>query len=300
MTLCARASKALAATAPHPLKVRLLLPLCSCYSSSAIAASALSETHYRDIIFSTIRKKPSAFSNSKWCRDRFQAVIADPKLFVRVLVEIRTRPRIALRFFRWVESQPEVKRSEFVFCVILEILVQNNMMRSAYWVMERVISVDMHGIVDVLIGEYVFAKVSIKLLDLLLWVYTKKWLVEECLSIFDKMIQNGLLPDVNNCNRVLRILRDKHLATKAKQVYRMMGEAGIKPTIVTYNIMLDSFCKQGEVKQALNLVTEMQKVGCFPNGVTYNVLINGLSKEGQLQQAEGLMRDMLKSGLRAS
>ena len=90
-------------------------------------------------------------------------------MFIRVLDSIRIRPRIALQFFRWVEGQPGFKRSEFAFCAMLEILVKNNLMRSAYWVVERVISVDMHGIVDVLVDGYVGYEVLVKLLNLLLW-----------------------------------------------------------------------------------------------------------------------------------
>lgn len=63
--------------------------------------------------------------------------------------------------------QADFQRSEFAFCVILEILVKNNLMRPAYWVVERVISVKMEGIVDVLVDGYVVPKVSVKLLDLL-------------------------------------------------------------------------------------------------------------------------------------
>ena len=101
---------------------------------------------------------------------------------------------------------------------MLEILAKNNLMRSAYSVVERVISVDMHGIVDVSVDEYVGYEVSVKLLNLLLWVYTKKSMIEQCLLVFDKMIANGLLLDVKNCNRILRILRDRNLVTKAREV----------------------------------------------------------------------------------
>ncbi|RVW16925.1 Pentatricopeptide repeat-containing protein, mitochondrial [Vitis vinifera] len=231
---------------------------------------------------------------------KFGPVIVDPDLFVRVLSSFRTSPRMALRLFRWAESQPGFRRSEFVFCAILEILAQNNLMRSAYWVMERVINANMHRIVDVLIGGCVSSEVSVKILDLLIWVYSKKSMVEQCLSVFDKMIKSRLSPDVKNCNRILRILRDKDLMSKAVEVYRTMGEFGIKPTIVTYNTLLDSYCKGGKVQQGLDLLSEMQRRGCAPNDVTYNVLINGLSKKGEFEQAKGLIGEMLKTGLKVS
>ncbi|KAL0372665.1 UNVERIFIED_CONTAM: hypothetical protein Scaly_0948100 [Sesamum calycinum] len=103
------------------------------------------------------------------------------------------------------------------------------------------------------------------------------------------MVRNGFLPDVKNCNRILRLLRDRDLVGKAREVYEMMGPFGIKPTIVTYNTMLDSFCKEGNVQQALDLLLEMQRRGCHPNDVTFNVLINGLSKKGDFEEAKELI-----------
>ena len=49
-------------------------------------------------------------------------------------------------------------------------------------------------------------------------------MIGQCLLVFDKMIANGLLSDVKNCNKILRILRDRNLVTKAREVYRMIGE----------------------------------------------------------------------------
>ena len=70
-------------------------------------------------------------------------------------------------------------------------------------------------------------------------------MIEKYLWVFEKMIQSRLVPNLKNCNRILRILRDKNLLNKAKEVYRIMGQLRIKLTIVSYNTMLDSFCKEG-------------------------------------------------------
>ncbi|KAF5948161.1 hypothetical protein HYC85_014118 [Camellia sinensis] len=317
MTLCVRASKSIAKCSSRrnldSLKVRLIFssPCPSDFSdynnnnnnnsTTTTISKTFSETHFGNLILKTIEDKPWAFASKYWVvSEQLRTVILDPELFIRVLNSVRGRPRVALRLFRWAEGQPGFKRSEFIFCTILEILVQNNLMGSAYSVMERVISVDLHGIVDVLIDGYVNAEVSIKLLDLLLWLYTKESMVEQCLLIFDKMVRNGFLPDVKNCNRILRMLRDKDLVGKTREVYQLMGMFGIKPSILTYNTLLDSFCKDGEVQQALDLLLEMQRRGCTPNDVTYNVLINGLSKKGEFDQAKGLIVEMLNLGLKVS
>ena len=154
----------------------------------------------------------------------FHAAVAEPKLLVRVLNTVRNRPVVALRFFRWAERQTGFKRSEISYSVILDILARNGLMRSAYCVMEKVVSVKMeNGVIDVVSSSEV-SMPSVKLiLDLLLWIYVKKSLLEKCLLVFYKMVSKGLLPDVKNCNRVLRLLRDRdNNIDVAREVYNVM------------------------------------------------------------------------------
>lgn len=125
-------------------------------------------------------------------------------------------------------------------------------------------------------------------------------MVELALSTFYKMGRNVFVPDVKNCNRVIRVLRDGDLLVTEREVYAAMGEFGIRPTVVTFNTMLDSYCKEGKMQEALDLLSEMQEKGCVPNDVTYNVLINGLSKKGELDKAQELIKEMLRSGLKVS
>uniref|UniRef100_A0A0V0IVU4 Putative pentatricopeptide repeat-containing protein, mitochondrial-like n=1 Tax=Solanum chacoense TaxID=4108 RepID=A0A0V0IVU4_SOLCH len=158
----------------------------------------------------------------------------------------------------------------------------------------------MHKVVDLLVDGYLNLKVSVEILNLFLRIYTKNANVELCLLVFEKMLRNEMLPDVKNCNRILRNLRDRNLVAKAREVYKMMGEFGIMSTIITYNTMLDLFCREGEVEQALDLLSEMERRECYPNDVTYNILINGLSKKGEFNHARGLIGEMLNKGLEVS
>jgi hypothetical protein len=112
--------------------------------------------------------------------------------------------------------------------------------------MEKAIDANIDGVVlDALVTGAATGRgnfeVSIKLLDLLFWVFTKKSVLEKCLWIFYKMIYNGLLPDVENCNRILKLLRDRGMMNGTKEFYSVMVVCGVRPTIVTYNTMLDSF-----------------------------------------------------------
>ncbi|KAH6822468.1 origin recognition complex subunit 4 [Perilla frutescens var. hirtella] len=251
---------------------------------------------YETLILKTVRENPKAFRDNDWVvPDYCSALVADSDLLLSVINSIRRRPGMVLKIFRWAEGKKGFKHSEFVFCSVLEILVGNGLMSPAYWVVERVIDVNMEGVVDVLIDGFSNYEVSLKILDLILWVCTKKSDVERCLWVFDSMVKNGFLPDVKNCNRILRVLRDRDSDGKAIEFYELMGQFGIKPSIVTYNTMLDVFCRHGDVQEALDLLREMH-----PNAVTYNVLIDGLSKKGEIEKAEELIAEMLNKGLKLS
>ncbi|KAG6489183.1 hypothetical protein ZIOFF_050443 [Zingiber officinale] len=136
------------------------------------------------------------------------------------------------------------------------------------------------------------------------WVYKIKHRPDESIqkelavSTFYKMVARGFIPDVKNCNRILRNLRGTRQWSQVRAVYKEMVNSGIQLTIVTYNTMLDSFCKEGKADEALRILGDMESrdSGCLPNDVTYNVIINGLSKNGEFNGAKKLLDKMQKSG----
>lgn len=263
---------------------------------------ASSQGLYHNLILKTVRENPKAFRDNDWVvPDYCSALVVDSDVLLSVINSTRHRPRVVLKIFRWAEGRKGFKHSEFVFCSVLEVLVENDLMSPAYWVVERAIDVNMEDVVvDVLIDGYSNYAISVKVLDLILWVCTKKSGVERCLLVFDKMVKNGFLPDAKNCNRILRVLRDRDLHGKAIELYELMGQFGIEPTIVTYNTMMDIFFRHGDVHLVLNLLQEMQGRGWSPNDITYNVLIDGLSEEGKIEKAKELYDEMLNKRLKLS
>ncbi|CAN4124891.1 unnamed protein product [Withania somnifera] len=245
-----------------------------------------SDSDIQRLILKKIDKRSCVINENFWV-----SLVYDSDFLVKILSSIRCKPSAALRLFKWAEGRKGFKYSEFSYCTILDILIQNGWVKSAYWVVERVISSNMDHVVDLLIDGYLNLKVSVDILNIFLRIYAKDANVEQlgqCLLVFEKMLRNEMFPDVKNCNRILRTLRDRNLVSKGREVYRMMGDFGAKCSIVTYNTMLDSFCREGEKKE------------CYPNDVTYNILINGLSKKGEFDHARGLIGEMLDKGLKVS
>ncbi|KAL0408914.1 UNVERIFIED_CONTAM: Pentatricopeptide repeat-containing protein, mitochondrial [Sesamum radiatum] len=235
---------------------------------------------YQNLILKTATENPGVFRDIHWVvPDYFNALVIDSDLFLSVVNSIKNRPRMVLKIFRWAEGQKGFKHSEFVFCSVLEVLVQNGFMRSAYWVMERVINANMHSIVNVLTDGYLGIEVTCKVLDLLLWLYSKKSDVERCLWVFDKMVRNGFLPDVKNCNRILRLLRDRDLVGAGP----ITGDAeeGLPSNDVTFNVLINGLSKKGMLVEALGLGEEMILRGALPTVSTYNAFMHGYCKQGR-------------------
>lgn len=284
MTLHVRSSKSIVTTGKHSfnfIKVRLTFLSKSFHQSQNYPfvktntqnctnnSIDCTEFHFKNLIFSAIERNYWAFCyNTKPgpnpLQDRFQAVIFEPELFTRVLSSIKEHPRIALRFFHWVEKQPGFTPSDNSFIAILEILVESNLMNRAYPVMEKMVCGNLNGVVNSLIDGNLNANIAAKLLDFMLFFLAKKVMVEQCLWVFNKMVESKFLPDVKNCNRLLKMLRDKKLVHKRKQVYSMMNVYHIEPNIITYNTLLDSYCKEGEVGQALNLLERCKQKAVNP------------------------------------
>ncbi|THU51912.1 hypothetical protein C4D60_Mb06t36070 [Musa balbisiana] len=287
------------ATAAEVRPFHHLLPSIKAYYSSS--SSPVDLPHFDALLSGIFDSDPAAFTRGFRAPDSIKPLLSEPHLFLAALRSVRRRPRLALRFFRWAESQPGFPCSEAVFCAVLQILAEGGLMRAAYSVAQRVLHLRLHGIVDLLIDGHAGPEATAPLLDLLLWLYTKCSMVELAVSTFYKMVAHGFLPDVKNCNRILRILRDTAQWTEVRAIYKQMIKVGVQPTIVTFNTMLDSFCKEGKAEEALKILGEMegQDAGCLPNDITYNVIINGLSKKGELDKAEKLL-DKMRCARKAS
>ncbi|GFP84704.1 pentatricopeptide repeat-containing protein at1g22960 mitochondrial [Phtheirospermum japonicum] len=257
---------------------------------------------YQNLILKTTLENPGAFRNIHWVGpDYFSSLVSDSDLFVSVIHSIRNRPRMILRMFRWAQGQKGFKHSEFVFCSVLEVLVQNNFMRSAYWVVQSVINSNMHNVVDVLIDGYLENEVSCKVLDLLLWLYTKKSDIERCLWVFDKMVKNmqrrGCSPNDVTFNVLINGLSKKGEFNEAKELIAEMSSKGLKVSAYAYNSLISGYCQKGMLVEAFGLGEEMKTRGAFPTLYTYNAFMHGYCKQGRVDYAKQWIGVMLKKNL---
>nr|CAB3459400.1 unnamed protein product [Digitaria exilis] len=227
---------------------------------------------------------------------------------------LRGLPGLARQLFRWAEDTPRgFPRTASAFAAVLVPLAQANHIRAAYPVSLRALHL---GLLLPLVSFLLSTDISPatkSLLSLLLRLSTK--FSEECeardatpttcstlcLSAFREMTRHGVAPDVKDCNRVLRVLRDAARWDDICVVHAEMLQLGIEPSIVTYNTLLDSFLKEGREDKAAMVLKEMetQGIGCLPNDVTYNVVISWLTRKGEMGEAVELV-DWMRLSKKAS
>ena len=139
-------------------------------------------------------------------------------IFFQVLCKMSAMPKLALRFFHWAQGQPGFKPTTSTYCTLLQILSRVGLDQSAYGIMENIVKTQCCNVLESLINEYRDEDVFPKLLDLLLWIYTKERLIEDSVALFYRMIHVGIMPSIQNCNRVLKVLRDSDRIEQAWKI----------------------------------------------------------------------------------
>jgi len=152
---------------PSEIKINNITRIGNNNGGNGMRENPFSDSDIQRLILNKIEERGWVTEEEFWVvPDCFHSLIYDSDLLVKILSSIRCRPRVALRLFRWAEGQKGFKYSEFSFCTILDILIQNGWVKSAYWVVERVISSNMHKVVDLLVDGYLNLKVSVEILNL--------------------------------------------------------------------------------------------------------------------------------------
>ncbi|KAL6186524.1 hypothetical protein ACLB2K_042644 [Fragaria x ananassa] len=174
----------------------------------------------------------------------------------------------ALRFFRWVQSHPDVTRSEFVFCVMLEILARNHMiLQGRKFIKARELFDEMlHNGLDPdrfayntpIVGELGLGDPpkafnmqakgfppDLFIYNVFVDVICKLGNLKEAYIMVQKMIRNDLVPD----HRI------------ASMYFSEMQEKRVLPNIVTYNALINGLCKVMRMDQAYEFFTQMEEKG---------------------------------------
>ncbi|CAA6654058.1 unnamed protein product [Spirodela intermedia] len=83
--------------------------------------------------------------------------------------------------------------------------------------------------------------------------------IENCKTVFDLMISDGLSPSLISYNALIIGQPEK-----AREMFDKMIQNSCRPNIVSYNALIDSYGSEGKLAEALDVLREMER-----NGSTY-------------------------------
>ncbi|KAJ6700334.1 PENTATRICOPEPTIDE REPEAT-CONTAINING PROTEIN [Salix purpurea] len=110
--------------------------------------------------------------------------------------------------------------------------------------------------------------------------------------VYDKMINNGYVPDVHTFSTLVNGLCKKGLFGSAIELVNEMDAKGCKPNLNTYTILINGFCKKGQLEEAGIILREMFAKGLSLNTVGYNAVISALCKHGKVHEALDMFGEM--------
>ncbi|XP_065869379.1 pentatricopeptide repeat-containing protein At2g28050 [Euphorbia lathyris] len=139
-------------------------------------------------------------------------------------------------------------------------------------------------------------KVTAKLFNLMLKVYSGNNKFYRVLETFDHMKNNGINIDERTCTMHLLAL-DKHdQMSLALEFFNRMIEFDIEVSAYSLMAVANGLCKIGEIKRCRALVEQMVSKGVHPNIATYNVILAACAKRWNFEELDSMLALMEKEG----
>ncbi|KAH7306462.1 hypothetical protein KP509_22G014000 [Ceratopteris richardii] len=124
----------------------------------------------------------------------------------------------------------------------------------------------------------------------------KAFKMKEANSIFVKMLDNGISPDVCVFSSLIDGYCKTGMLTEAWRHFKLMDAKGIPANVVTYTCLLDGMLKAGILDCALEILEHMEAAGCAPNAQLCTVRIDALCKQQHMDSANTLLKHMSEVG----
>lgn len=216
--------------------------------------------------------------------------------------DLRDRPEIALRFFRWAARQRHYRQHCLESYVALVDIFSSPSPHPPP---------DRDAVVRQLVSE-------VRALGLLLTPPAcgslikslgAMAMVEDLLWVWRRMKESGAEPSVWTYNCLLGGLVNASFLDSAEKVFDVMrsGEKpGIRPDVVSYNLMIKGYCRAGDTRAAMEMLAEMDDAGkgggahdgvVSPDKITYMMLIQAHYADGDSGACLRLYHEMEEKGL---
>ncbi|XP_023527545.1 pentatricopeptide repeat-containing protein At1g52640, mitochondrial isoform X2 [Cucurbita pepo subsp. pepo] len=189
----------------------------------------------------------------------------------------------AHRFFLWAKRIPGFEPSADSYRILVDILGSSGQF-AILW--------------DFLIEirETQCAVINRELFWLVFRAYSRADLPEDAVRAFNRMVEFGIRPGVDDLDQLLYVLcKRKHVAHAQQFFDKVKSE--FNPSVKTYSILTRGWGDVGDSGNAQKVFDEMRERGCLIDVLAYNSLLEALCKAGKRDEAHKMFQEMGSNGV---
>lgn len=203
-------------------------------------------------------------------------------LVEQVLKRCRNFGFSAHRFFLWAKRIPGFEHSVESYHILVDILGGSKQF-ALLW--------------DFLIEirENQYFEISPEVFWIVFRAYTRANLPNDAIRAFNRMVEFGIKPSIDDLDQLLYALCKRKHAKEAQQFFDKVKHE-FKPTVKTYSILVRGCGDVGELGEARKLFDEMLERKFSVDVLAYNSLLEALCKGGNVDEAYKMFGEMRSSG----
>ena len=110
---------------------------------------------------------------------------------------------------------------------------------------------------------------------------------ETCESFFDNFVRQGLRPDCETMNTMMRSALKRGNPQRCEVLYDDLRDLGIEPTMSTFSLLVESYGAQGKHVRAQHVVNQMQSLSLKPTHEVWLSVLSVTAKGGSAPRGCG-------------
>ncbi|MBA0622866.1 hypothetical protein Godav_008369 [Gossypium davidsonii] len=141
------------------------------------------------------------------------------------------------------------------------------------------------------------SKVTTKLFNFMLKVYSDNGNFSEASKTFDYMKDNGIKINERTCTVHLNTLKKADELGLVLDFFGQMVQSDLEISVYSLTCVIDGMCRNGDIKKAREIMEEMSGRGIKPNVIAFNILIDSCVKRWDFEELDLVLGLMRKGGV---
>ncbi|PIN19523.1 hypothetical protein CDL12_07797 [Handroanthus impetiginosus] len=190
----------------------------------------------------------------------------------------------AHRFFLWAQKIPGFQHSKESYHILVDILGSS---RQFPFLWDFLVEMKRTG----------SCEISREIFWVVFRAYSRANLPGDAIRAFNKMVDFGIRPCVDDLDQLLYALCKRKHVKHAQEFFDRIKGCDLDPTVKTYSILMKGWGDIGESGGAQKLFDEMLQRGLEVDLLAWNSVLDAVCKGGKVDEAYELFRGMRSKGL---